>query len=71
MPDMEITEKLIQSTALQVDIISIIDNSPVPTSISIDIENFHYHHFPNNTGIAAAHNIGLTDLRAAGCIFGM
>jgi rhamnosyltransferase len=70
-PDMEVTERLIQSTAKQVDVISIVDNSPVPTAISIDNDNFHYHHFPRNIGIASAHNIGLMDLRAAGCDFGM
>lgn len=70
-PDMDITEKLITSTAKQVDVISIVDNSPSPTPLSINDQNFHYHHFPNNIGIAAAHNIGLRDLRAAGCTFGM
>jgi rhamnosyltransferase len=70
-PEMETTQGLIQSTSEQVDVICIIDNSPVPTPISIDNKNFHYHHFPKNIGIAAAHNIGLTDLCAAGCSFGM
>ncbi|MFT4941266.1 MAG: rhamnosyltransferase [Paraglaciecola sp.] len=70
-PDMDVTERLIQSIARQVDVISIVDNSPVPTPLSITNENFHYHHFATNIGIAAAHNIGLRDLRAAGCTFGL
>jgi rhamnosyltransferase len=70
-PDMSLTENLIQSAAQQVDVISIVDNSPIPTAIFVNNDNFHYHHFPKNIGIAAAHNIGLRDLRTAGCTFGM
>lgn len=70
-PDSDITYRLIESVLEQVDVLCIIDNSPLPTVLNIPKSRLHYHHFPKNIGIAAAHNIGLTDLHAAGCIFGM
>ena len=70
-PDLDVTYRLIESILGQVDVLCIIDNSPLPTVLNIPKTKLHYHHFPKNIGIAAAHNIGLTDLRAAGCIFGM
>ncbi|MGS2719925.1 glycosyltransferase family 2 protein [Paraglaciecola aestuariivivens] len=70
-PDMELTSRLIQTIAKQVEVLSIVDNSPTATDISIAKHNVHYHHFPNNIGIAAAHNIGLNDLMTAGCEFGL
>ena len=70
-PDSGITFRLIGSVLEQVDVLCIIDNSPLPTVLNIPKSKLHYHHFPKNIGVAAAHNIGLTDLRAAGCSFGM
>ncbi len=70
-PDMLETQVLIESVTEQVDVISIIDNSPSPSLQNIDTASIHYHHFPNNIGVAAAHNIGLSDLKAAGCEYGM
>ncbi len=70
-PDLDVTYRLIESILEQVDVLCIIDNSPSPTVLNIPKTKLHYHHFPKNIGIAAAHNIGLTDLHAAGCIFGM
>lgn len=70
-PDLSVTYRLIESILEQVDALCIIDNSPSPTILNISKNKLHYHHFPKNIGIAAAHNIGLTDLRAAGCTFGM
>ena len=70
-PDSDITFRLIGSVLEQVDVLCIIDNSPLPTVLNISKSKLHYHHFPKNIGVAAAHNIGLTDLRAAGCSFGM
>jgi rhamnosyltransferase len=70
-PDLDVTYRLIESILEQVDVLCIIDNSPLPTVLNISKTKLHYHHFPKNIGIAAAHNIGLTDLRAAGCVFGM
>lgn len=70
-PDMDMTQNLLSSILAQVDVISIIDNSPQPTDLSFSLANFHYHHFPNNIGIAAAQNIGLFDLKNAGCDYGL
>ena len=70
-PDLDVTYRLIKSILDQVNVLCVIDNSPLPTVLNIPKTKLHYHHFPKNIGIAAAHNIGLTDLRAAGCIFGM
>ncbi|GAA0856858.1 glycosyltransferase family 2 protein [Aliiglaciecola litoralis] len=70
-PDMDITQQLLDSVLEQVDVLSIVDNSPVPTELNIKSDNLHFHHFPNNIGIAAAHNIGLNDLKTAGCEFGI
>ncbi|GAB2688956.1 glycosyltransferase family 2 protein [Aliiglaciecola aliphaticivorans] len=70
-PDMGITQDLLETVLKQVDVVSIVDNSPVATELLFDKTNLHYHHFPNNIGIAAAHNVGLRDLRAAGCEYGM
>ncbi|TRY30780.1 glycosyltransferase family 2 protein [Aliiglaciecola sp. M165] len=70
-PDMFVTEQLLKTVVQQVDVLSIIDNSPKATEIDLKTESMHYHHFPNNIGIAAAHNVGLNDLRQAGCIYGL
>ncbi|GAA6184291.1 glycosyltransferase family 2 protein [Aliiglaciecola sp. NS0011-25] len=70
-PDMGITQDLLETVLQQVDVVSIVDNSPVATELLFDKSNMHYHHFPNNIGIAAAHNVGLRDLRSSGCEFGM
>ena len=70
-PDSEITYRLIESVLPQVDVLCIIDNSPLPTVLNISKDKLHYHHFPSNIGIAAAHNIGLRDLSASGCEFGL
>jgi rhamnosyltransferase len=70
-PDSDVTYQLIESVLAQVDILCVIDNSPVSTVLNIPKDKLHYHHFPNNIGIAAAHNIGLRDLRVSGCEFGL
>jgi rhamnosyltransferase len=70
-PDMSQTILLLASVAEQVDVLSIVDNSPHPTELQLQHSNLHYHHFPNNIGIAAAHNIGLRDLNVAECEFGI
>jgi rhamnosyltransferase len=70
-PDSDITYKLIESVLAQVDVLCVIDNSPVPTVLNIPKDRLHYHHFPNNIGIAAAHNVGLRDLRTSGCEYGL
>ena len=70
-PNMQDTEELLRKIFSQADVICIVDNSPSPTAINFPVENYHYHHFPNNIGIAAAHNVGLRDLQFAGCDYGL
>lgn len=70
-PDMSVTQSLLNSVLSQVDVLSIVDNSPSPTELNIPIDALHYHHFPNNIGIASAHNVGLQDLKTAGCEYGL
>ena len=70
-PDSDITYQLIKSVLQQVDLLCVIDNSPVPTDLDVPEENLHYHHFPQNIGIAAAHNVGLKSLREAGCEYAL
>jgi rhamnosyltransferase len=66
-PDSDVTYDLIESVLAQVDVLCIIDNSPLPTVLNISKDKLHYHHFPNNIGVAAAHNMGIRDLRTSGC----
>jgi rhamnosyltransferase len=70
-PDSDVTYKLIESVLKQVDVLCIIDNSPAPTVLNIAKDKLHYHHFPENIGVAAAHNISLRDLRNLGCEYGL
>lgn len=70
-PDMSVTQSLLEAIFSQVDVVCIVDNSPIPTNLSFPKGSFHYHHFPNNIGIAAAHNVGLRDLQTAGCDYGI
>jgi rhamnosyltransferase len=70
-PDSDITFRLIESILQQVDVLCVIDNSPLPTVLNIPKDKLHYHHFANNIGIAAAHNIGLRDLRASDCEYAL
>ena len=70
-PEYEMATKLLYATLEQVDVVSIIDNSPVPIDLKFCQSKFHYHHFPNNIGVAAAHNVGLKDLKTAGCEYGL
>jgi rhamnosyltransferase len=66
-PDSDITYRLIESVLQQVDMLCVIDNSPVPTELGINNDKLHVFHFPENIGIAAAHNVGLKELHSAGC----
>ena len=70
-PDSDITYRLIESVLQQVDVLCVIDNSPMPTVLNIPKDKLHYHHFPNNIGIAAAHNVGLRNLRDAACEYAL
>ncbi|MGK0411690.1 MAG: rhamnosyltransferase [Shewanella psychromarinicola] len=70
-PDSDITYDLIESVLAQVDVLCIIDNSPLPTILNIPKDKLHYHHFPNNIGVAAAHNMGIRDLRTSGCEYAL
>ncbi len=66
-PDLSLAQALIDSVALQVDVLSVIDNSKSPSPLLLDKENLNYHHFKLNIGIAAAQNVGLRDLKLADC----
>jgi len=70
-PDIKHVKTLLASLLRQVDVVSIIDNSPTATPLSFDAENIHYHHFSNNVGVAVAHNIGIRDLISAQCDYAM
>lgn len=70
-PDSSQTYQLIESVIEQVDVLCVIDNSPEATQLNVGKEKLHYHHFPNNVGVASAHNIGLRDLLSSGCIYGL
>lgn len=70
-PDSDVTYRLIGSVLQQVDVLCVIDNSLLPTVLNIPKDKLHYHHFPNNIGIAAAHNVGLKDLRDSDCQYAL
>lgn len=70
-PDMAQTQALLTSVAQQVDVVSIIDNSPTSIQLDLPLNDVHYHHFARNIGVAAAHNVGLNDLIAAHCEYAM
>jgi rhamnosyltransferase len=65
------TQHLLKAVIEQADVVCIIDNSPQPTSLGIESDKVHYHHFTHNIGVAAAHNVGLRDLMASDCEFGI
>lgn len=70
-PDSDITYRLIESVLQQVDVLCVIDNSPMPTSLKIATKKMHYHHFPTNVGIAKAQNVGLKELQVLGCEYAL
>lgn len=70
-PDSDITFSLLKSVLQQVDILCVIDNSPVPTVLDIPKDKLHYHHFPANIGIASAHNVGIEYLRSSACKYAL
>jgi rhamnosyltransferase len=70
-PDSDVIYQLIQSVLQQVDELYVNDNSTMPAVLNISKEKLHYHHFPNNIGIAAAHNVGLRDLRDSNCKYAL
>jgi rhamnosyltransferase len=70
-PDSDITYQLIGSVLQQVDVLCVIDNSPLPTVLNIPEDKVHYYHFSSNIGIAAAQNVALKDLRTSGCEYAL
>jgi len=70
-PDSDITYQLIESVLQQVDVLCVIDNSPLPTVLNISEDKLHYHHFSSNIGIAAAQNVALKNLRGFGCEYAL
>ncbi|WP_026375709.1 glycosyltransferase family 2 protein [Aestuariibacter salexigens] len=70
-PDVESVSRLLTEVEKQVDVVCIVDNSPQPAKLCLQFDGLNYHHFPNNVGIAAAHNIGLRDLMLSDCQYGV
>lgn len=70
-PDLSLTERLITRVYSQAEVVVIVDNSPVKNDFSKVIDHYDYLHFPENVGIAAAHNHGLKHLLSAGCEYGL
>lgn len=66
-PDLTLTERLLTRLYGQTEEVIIIDNSPQPHNFKKVIEHYTYLHFPENIGIAAAHNRGLIHLLKLGC----
>ncbi|MBC3764917.1 glycosyltransferase family 2 protein [Neptunicella marina] len=60
-------QALVNKVSGQVDALCVIDNSPRPSELNLDRANLSYHHFSSNIGIAAAQNVGLSDLCLAKC----
>ncbi|GGP50182.1 glycosyltransferase family 2 protein [Shewanella saliphila] len=66
-PDLALTERLLTRLYGQTEEVIIIDNSPKPHNFKKVIEHYTYLHFPENIGIAAAHNAGIVHLLKLGC----
>ena len=70
-PDFALTERLLTRLYGQTKEVVIVDNSPEPNDFTKVIEHYHYIHFPENLGIAAAHNAGLIFLLKEGCEYAL
>ncbi len=70
-PELHKVNLLIESTINQVDFLTIIDNSPTKNIIEHVSDKVFYHHYPENVGIASAHNLGLKELISNGCEYVM
>ncbi|WP_394128918.1 glycosyltransferase family 2 protein [Shewanella maritima] len=70
-PELQLTERLITRVYSQTEHVVIVDNSPEPHDFSSIIEHYDYLHFPDNIGIAGAHNHGLRLLLSKGCEYGV
>ncbi|MBE7213954.1 glycosyltransferase family 2 protein [Shewanella benthica] len=70
-PDLSLTERLLARVCNQTDIVVIVDNSPNVNDFHSVIDNYEYLHFPENVGIAGAHNEGLKRLLSKGCEYGL
>ncbi|MDO6617655.1 glycosyltransferase family 2 protein [Shewanella sp. 6_MG-2023] len=70
-PEHSMVERLLTRVYGQVEQVIIIDNSPHENSFNSIIEHYEYIHFPDNVGIAAAHNHGLATLLASGFEYGL
>ena len=73
-PDLAITSQLLEGLVEQVNKIVIIDNSPLSTALDYNqfgITKADYYHYPNNIGLAKAHNIGLVKVAESGCKYGI
>ncbi|GBL04155.1 glycosyltransferase family 2 protein [Glaciecola sp. KUL10] len=70
-PSLKEANELINTVSKMVDTLSIVDNSLVASKVTLPPENTHYHHFKSNKGVAAAQNVGLSDLLADECAYAL
>lgn len=70
-PDGALLGGLLDALGGVVSKVVLVDNSPEPLGQDALEPSFDYLHYPDNIGIAAAHNRGLESLLASGCDFGL
>lgn len=73
-PDLNITSELLDSLTTQVSNVVVIDNSAdaaIKQPTELGVKPADYLHFPDNIGLAAAHNKGLEKLVETGCEYGV
>ncbi len=70
-PILSLTERLLTRICDQANFIVIVDNSPTSNDFHQVIAQYEYLHFPENIGIAGAHNEGLKLLLSKGCEYGL
>lgn len=70
-PNLALTERLLTRVYGQTKHVVIVDNSPKPHDFRKVIEHYTYLHFPQNIGIAGAHNQGIIYLIKLGCEYAL
>jgi len=67
----EVSQELIKKVKTQVDYLVLVDNSPEPCNKQDIVSEAIYMHFPENIGIASAHNLALKKMQKQACEFGL
>lgn len=70
-PNRGLLRGLLDALGGAVSQVVLVDNSPETLDLNTLPSGFEYLHYPDNIGIAAAHNRGLESLLASGCDFGL